>query len=66
MNPDGYKGYRFLAIRGNIVTQLFKDSVERKDDIFVRKINRSRWYPGSIQRHVLIRRISAIFRNSRL
>ena len=43
MNPDGYKGYRFLAIRGNIVTELFKDSVERKDGIFVRKINRSRW-----------------------
>lgn len=39
MNPDGYKGYRFLAIRGNIVTELFKDSVERKDEIFVRKIN---------------------------
>lgn len=40
MNPDGYKGYRFLAIRGNIVTELFKDSVERKDEIFVRKINK--------------------------
>lgn len=40
MNPDGYKGYRFWTIRGNIVTELFKDSVERKDEIFLQKINK--------------------------